>query len=256
VDIDLTYIPIEDRETSLAAINAYLQQLKKDIERVVPGIKVVHKPEVLKLLCMHQGATVKVEVNNIKRGIIEDCVIQPLCDVAQQDFATMCKIRSVGYSQLYGGKIAAALSRQHPRDMFDFAQMKDKSFDAIRDGLLFNLASSDKPIVESLFPNPIDQTEALERQFAGMSEMPYSYSDYEQTRRELQQFVLQGLSNNDKAFLLSIEQGEPDWDLCHGGDWSHYPSIQWKQQNIHKLQKQNPVKYEQMIANLKSQFPL
>ena len=122
----------------------------------------------------------------------------------------------------------------------------------IRNGLLFNLASSDKPIVESLFPNPIDQTEALERQFAGMSEMPYSYNDYEQTRNELQQFVLQGLSNNDKAFLLSIELGEPDWDLCPGGDWSHYPSIQWKQQNIHKLQKQNPAKYEQMIANLKS----
>ena len=223
-----------------------------NIERVVPGIKITHKPEVLKLLCMHQGATVKVEVNNIKRGIIEECVIQSLCDAAQQDFATMCKIRSVGYSQLYGGKIAAALSRQHPRDMFDFAYMKDKSFDLIRNGLLFNLASSDKPIVESLFPNPIDQTEALERQFAGMSEMPYSYNDYEQTRNELQQFVLQGLSNNDKAFLLSIELGEPDWDLCPGGDWSHYPSIQWKQQNIHKLQKQNPAKYEQMIANLKS----
>jgi hypothetical protein len=254
VDIDLTYIPIEDRDTSLAAINAHLLQLKKDIERVVPGIKITHKPEVLKLLCMHQGATVKVEVNNIKRGTIEECVIQSLCDAAQQDFATMCKIRSVGYSQLYGGKIAAALSRQHPRDMFDFAHMKDKSFDTIRDGLLFNLASSDKPIVESLFPNPIDQTEALERQFAGMSEMPYSYRDYEQTRNELQQFVLQGLSNNDKAFLLSIEQGEPDWDLCSGGDWIHYPSIQWKQQNIHKLQKQNPTKYEQMIANLKSQL--
>jgi hypothetical protein len=84
--------------------------------------------------------------------------------------------------------------------------------------------------------------------------MPYSYRDYEQTRNELQQFVLKGLSNNDKAFLLSIEQGEPDWDLCSGGDWTHYPSIQWKQQNIHKLQKQNPTKYEQMIANLKSQL--
>lgn len=256
VDIDLTYTPIKDRETSIAAINAYLLQLKKDIERVAPGIKVIHKPEVLKLLCMHQGATVKVEVNNIKRGIIEECVIQSLCEAAQRDFATTCKIRSVGYSQLYGGKIAAALSRQHPRDMFDFAQMKDKSFEVIRDGLLFNLASSDKPIVESLFPNPIDQTEALERQFAGMSEMPYSYSDYEQTRCELQKFILHGLSNYDKAFLLSVEQGEPDWDLCSGGDWSHYPSIQWKQQNIHKLQKQNPVKYEQMIANLKSKLPL
>ena len=256
VDIDLTYVPIKDRETSLATINAHLLQLKKDIERVVPGIKVTHKPEVLKLLCIHQGATVKVEVNNIKRGIIEDCITQPLCEVAQRDFATMCKIRSVGYSQLYGGKIAAALSRQHPRDMFDFAQMKDRSFDAIRNGLLFNLASSDKPIVESLFPNPIDQNEALERQFAGMSEIPYSYRDYEQTRNELQQFVLQGLSNNDKAFLLSIELGNPNWKLCSGGDWSHYPSIQWKQQNIHKLQKQNPTKYEQMIANLKFQLAL
>ncbi len=256
VDIDLTYVPIKDRETSLATINAHLLQLKKDIERVVPGIKVTHKPEVLKLLCIHQGATVKVEVNNIKRGIIEDCITQPLCEVAQRDFATMCKIRSVGYSQLYGGKIAAALSRQHPRDMFDFAQMKDRSFDAIRNGLLFNLASSDKPIVESLFPNPIDQNEALERQFAGMSEIPYSYRDYEQTRNELQQFVLQGLSNNDKAFLLSIELGNPNWNLCSGGDWSHYPSIQWKQQNIHKLQKQNPTKYEQMIANLKFQLAL
>ena len=256
VDIDLTYVPIKDRETSLATINAHLLQLKKDIERVVPGIKVTHKPEVLKLLCIHQGATVKVEVNNIKRGIIEDCITQPLCEVAQRDFATMCKIRSVGYSQLYGGKIAAALSRQHPRDMFDFAQMKDRSFDAIRNGLLFNLASSDKPIVESLFPNPIDQNEALERQFAGMSEIPYSYRDYEQTRNELQQFVLQGLSNNDKAFLLSIELGSPNWKLCSGGDWSHYPSIQWKQQNIHKLQKQNPTKYEQMIANLKFQLAL
>ena len=256
VDIDLTYIPIEDRGTSLAAINAHLLQLKKDIERVVPGIKITHKPEVLKLLCMHQGATVKIEVNNIKRGIIENCVTLSLCEAAQQDFATTCKIRSVGYSQLYGGKLAAALSRQHPRDMFDFAHMKDKSFDLIRDGLLFNLASSDKPIVESLFPNPIDQTEALERQFAGMSEMPYSYSDYEQTRSELQQFVLQGLSHDDKAFLLSIEQGAPNWDVCSGGDWSHYPSIQWKQHNIHKLQKQNPAKYEQMMENLKSQLAL
>ena len=83
-----------------------------------------------------------------------------------------------------------------------------------------------------------------------MSDMSYSYSDYEQTRRELQEFVLRGLSNDDKALLLSIEQGTPNWNLCSGGDWNHYPSIQWKQQNIHKLQKQNPAKYEQMVANL------
>lgn len=256
VDIDITYIPIEDRQTSLANINTHLLQLKADIERIVPGIRVIHKPDVLKLLCIHQGATVKVEVNNIKRGIIEECVVQPLCEAAQKTFATMCKIRSIGFSQLYGGKIAAALSRQHPRDMFDFAQMPNKSFAEIRNGLLFNLISSDKPIAESLYPNPIDQTEALERQFAGMSELPYSYADYERTRSELVEFVLHGLSDDDKAFLLSVEQGNPNWDLCSGGDWSHYPSIQWKQQNIHKLQKQNPTKYEHLITQFQQDLSL
>lgn len=256
VDLDITYIPIADRNTSLMAINAHLCQLKTDIERTIPGVKVTHKPEVLKLLCIYQGATVKIEVNNIKRGIIEDCIVKPLCEAAQRDFETMCKIRSVGYSQLYGGKIAASLSRQHPRDMFDFAQMTNKSFDLIRNGLLFNLASSDKPIVESLFPNPIDQKEALTHQFAGMSETSYSYSDYEQTRTELQNFVLHGLNDKDKAFLLSVEQGKPNWELCPGGDWSAYPSIQWKQQNIHKLQNQNPTKHEQILDNLHKKLSL
>ena len=116
------------------------------------------------------------------------------------------------------------------------------------------LAEISKEAVESLFPNPIDQKEALERQFVGMSETPYSYSDYEQTRHELQQFVLQGLNDKDRAFLLSIEQGNPDWSLCAGGDWSKYPSIQWKQQNIHKLQKQNPAKHELIVIQLKDKL--
>lgn len=256
VDVDITYIPIEDRECSLSNINKHLLQLKSDIERVVPGIKITHKPEVLKLLCIYQGAIVKVEVNNIKRGLIEDCVIQPLCIAAQAEFVTMCKIRSVGYSQLWGGKIAAALSRQHPRDLFDFDRMENKDFSKIRCGLLFNLASSDKPIIESLFPNPINQTDALERQFAGMSEQEYSHEDYLLTRNRLQEFVQEGLTYDDKQFLLSIEQGEPNWELCFGGNWSVFPSIIWKQQNIHKLQRLNPSKYERIISKFKEKMGL
>ena len=68
VDVDITYIPIEDRESSLTNINEHLLQLKLDIERVVPGIRITHKPEVLKLLCLYQGATVKVEINNVPDG--------------------------------------------------------------------------------------------------------------------------------------------------------------------------------------------
>ena len=70
VDIDLTYIPITDRRTSIDVINTHLTQLKQMIERTVPGIKVVHKPDVLKLQCSYEGAMVKIEDNGTKRGII------------------------------------------------------------------------------------------------------------------------------------------------------------------------------------------
>ena len=73
-----------------------------------------------------------------------------------------CKARTVSYSQLYGGKIAAALSRQHPRDLFDCKYMDTTSFCDVKDGFILCLLGSDKPIIESLHPNAIDQTEALE----------------------------------------------------------------------------------------------
>ena len=44
------------------------------------------------------------------------------------------------------------------------------------------LLGSDKPIIESLQPNEIDQTDALEKQFEGMSDIVFSYEDYKQSR--------------------------------------------------------------------------
>ena len=43
VDIDLTYIPIQEREESLKTISEHLKTLKANIEKSVPGIKVVPK---------------------------------------------------------------------------------------------------------------------------------------------------------------------------------------------------------------------
>ena len=63
VDIDLTYIPIQEREESLKTINEHLRTLKANIEKSVPGIKIVPKYDVWKLQCTLNGATVKIEVN-------------------------------------------------------------------------------------------------------------------------------------------------------------------------------------------------
>lgn len=254
VDIDLTYIPITDRRTSIDVINAHLTQLKQMIERTVPGIKVVHKPDVLKLQCSYEGAMVKIEVNGTKRGIIGATGDHMLCARAQNEFQMGCKARIVSFSQLYGGKITAALSRQHPRDLFDCKYMEIDNFKDVKDGFMLCLLGSDKPIIESLRPNSIDQTEALEKQFAGMSDVPFSYADYEDARINLVKMVNDNLDSADKDFLLSFEVGNPIWNLCCAGDLSAYPSIRWKQQNIIKLKEINPQKHLDGINKLRESF--
>lgn len=250
VDIDLTYIPLEDRATSLNAINKLLLEVKSSIERSIPGIQVKHKPDVWKLLCTLGDATVKIEVNGTKRGIIGNTVDMPLCEKARSEFSMGCKARTVSFSQLYGGKITAALSRQHPRDLFDCKYMEIQSFDEVKDGFLLCLLGSDKPIIESLQPNAVDQTEALENQFEGMTDISFSYNDYKEAREQLLELINRNLSNTDKEFLLSFEAGTPDWSKCSAGDLSAYPSAQWKLLNIDKLKKSNPKKFKDGIAKL------
>ena len=251
VDIDVTYIPIENRQQSLASINQKLLEVKKNIEKTIPGVVVKHKPDVWKLLCTMGDATVKIEVNATKRGIIGDVVELPLCEKARNEFSMGCKARTVSFSQLYGGKITAALSRQHPRDLFDCKYMELQSFDDVKNGFMLCLLGSDKPIIESLQPNDIDQTEALENQFQGMTETPFGYEDYLESRTALLSLVNGGLTITDKEFLLSFEQGEPDWNKCCAGDLSQYPSVQWKLLNISKLKESNPVKFEQGVNKLR-----
>jgi hypothetical protein len=104
VDIDITYIPLKGRNESLQAINVHLIELKQMIEKTIPGIRITHKPDVWKLLCIKDGATVKIEVNGTKRGIIGTTEDKELCLKAQKEFNMTCRARTVSFSQLYGGK--------------------------------------------------------------------------------------------------------------------------------------------------------
>ena len=254
VDIDLTYLPIKNREESLQEINNHLNDLKQQLEKAIPGIHVIHKPAVWKLLCTKDSAMVKIEVNGTKRGIIGEVEERSLCKKAQKEFQMSCKARVVPLSILYGGKIAAALSRQHPRDLFDYKYMEIESFDEVKNGLLFYLLGSDKPVIESLQPHSIDQKHALQNQFQGMTDVPFDYSDFETARTELVEKVNQNLTDIDKEFLVSFESGNPDWEKCCAGDLSAFPSIQWKLKNILTLKKTNSSKFKEGIEKLQHFF--
>lgn len=113
------------------------------------------------------------------------------------------------------------------------------------------LLGSDKPIIESLHPNDVKQTEALENQFQSMSDIPFSYDDYVAARTQLLELVNGSLTDIDREFLISFESGIPNWELCCAGDLSNYPSVQWKLLNIMKLKKSNPKKFDQGLSKLR-----
>lgn len=113
VDIDLTYIPLEDRETSLAKINEALMRIANRVKTTFRNIRIIPRLDICQITCESYGCQVKIEVNQTKRGLVGgEAIIYPLCDAAQDLFKAEVDARLVSISQLYGGKIAAALSRQ------------------------------------------------------------------------------------------------------------------------------------------------
>ena len=254
VDIDLTYIPLSDRSASLDDINLHLQSICNKAKKAFKGMHIVPNYSTCKLLCEYRGKQVKVEVNQTKRGLVGgDAVTIPLSDKAQEEFGLYCEANIVPLTQLYGGKIAAALSRQHPRDLFDVRHMDIPLADC-REGLIFCLLGSDRPIHESSAPRLIDQREAMVNQFKGMTDIPFTYDKFEATRSKLIADVNQLMNEADKRFLISFELGNPQWEGYEFEYFKDYPSVKWKQLNLEKLAKQNPKKLEEEAKKLEEIF--
>ncbi len=251
VDIDLTYIPLSDRQTSLENITKHLKLICDKAQRTIKGIHITPNFNTSKLLCEHQGKQVKIEVNQTKRGIVGGEILTiPLSEKAQNEFSLYCEAPIVPLTLLYGGKIAAALSRQHPRDLFDIKYM-DFPLRQCREGLIFCLLGSERPLHESLAPSLIDQRKAMENQFAGMTDILFSYEEFEETRTKLINDVRSLMTEEDKKFLISFESGQPEWNGYEFEYFKNYPSIQWKLLNLKKLAKQNPQKLKEEEKNLK-----
>lgn len=203
IDIDLTYLPIEDRETSLKNIAEALQRIKTNIERVIPGVRITPRLEAGKLQISGNGVDIKIEVNLVNRGCLKEPKALPLSEKTQVSFDAFCVMPIVSMGQLFGGKIVAALDRQHPRDLFDVKYLLEAEgfTDEIKEGFLLCLLCSDRPINEVIRPNFQDQRSAHENQFAGMTDDTFSYEEFEVTREKLVQVVNQSLTGFINLYL-------------------------------------------------------
>jgi predicted nucleotidyltransferase component of viral defense system len=253
VDIDLTYVPIEDRETSLKNIAEALQCIKANIERVVSGARITPRLDAGKLQISANGVDIKVEVNLVNRGSLKEPKDLPLCDKTQESFDAFCFMPIMPMGQLFGGKIVAALDRQHPRDLFDVKYLLETEgfTEEIKEGFLLCLLCSDRPIHEIIRPNFQDQRSAHENQFSGMTDEAFSYEDFETTRERLVETVNAAFTEEDKVFLLTFKDLQPDWSIY---DFQRFPSINWKLQNLQKLKSNNPVRHLEQYEKLKEKL--
>ena len=219
VDIDLTYLPIEDRESSLRHIAEALERIKTNIEKVVPNVHIRHRRDAGKLQTSANRVDIKLEVNLVNRGVLSEPKEMLLCAKAQNVFEAFCTMPVVPMGQLFGGKIIAALARQHPRDLFDIKYMLEtEGFTReIKEGFLFCLLCSERPINEVIAPHFQDQRSVLSNQFSGMTDENFSYDDYESTRKRLVETIHANLNTSDKAFLLSVKNLMPDSCFPHWG---------------------------------------
>ena len=251
VDIDLTYLHIEDRNTSLQNINEALDRIKVRIEKILPNCKVTHADEIFKLLVSHKGVGIKIEVSSVSRGAFGAPQPLELHPKVQEAFDVYCQIKVVSLGQLYGGKICAALDRQHPRDLFDIKYLFDNGgiTDEIRIGFILALLGSVRPTHEILKPRLLDQTKAFGNQFAGMTTEAYTYEEYEEVRLRLVQTITESLQLRDKKFILGVIDATPDWTIH---DFQQFPSIQWKLMNLQKLKDNDPQKHQDNLEQLRA----
>ncbi|MDD2306724.1 MAG: nucleotidyl transferase AbiEii/AbiGii toxin family protein [Prolixibacteraceae bacterium] len=257
VDIDLTYLPIDDRETALKNISDGLARIKFDLEQSISRISVTaasREGQDVKINCQLPGAQIKIEVNTTTRGSIHPTRLMRVHDSVESAFGRFAAIHVVSMAELYGGKICAALDRQHPRDLFDVRLLLDNEglTDDIKNGFLVALISHMRPISEVISPMFIDQRQAFETQFSGMANIPFSYEDYELTRVQLVGQVQSKLTNSDRQFLMSFKNGNPDWEKLSVKNARELPAVHWKLQNIERLKHDNPRKHKEMISVLEN----
>ena len=256
VDIDLTYLPFDERQPALRNISEALGRIRDRLAKAIPGITVSarlqQEGQEAKLTCALPQATIKIEVNTVMRGHLWPTRSLAITQAAQDEFQKFAAIEVVSHAELFGGKTCAALDRQHPRDLFDIHQLLEHEgiTEEIRLGFLASLVSHTRPMRELIRPNFLDQRHVFDSQFAGMTLRPFDYSDFEAARDRLVQELRGRLTAADRAFLLSFKAGDPDWNLFPLESLQRLPAVQWKLANIRKLKRENSKSHAQQLKAL------
>ena len=255
VDLDLCYLPLEDRKTSFHNIHQILSHIKSEVEhdlgfQVTPNNPLDGQKET-KIFVKKGKIRIKIEPNYTVRGTLFSSQVLALSQKAQKAFGKYLEVKCVDLADAYGGKICAALDRQHPRDLFDVKYLLDNEgiTEEIKDSFLFYLISHNRPINELLEPNFKNISELYHNEFADMTNESVALDELIKVREQLINEVRSSLTEKDKTFLLSFISNNPDWSLVRDEKIKDYPSVKWKRLNQTKMEKTKREKYIEAVKN-------
>jgi predicted nucleotidyltransferase component of viral defense system len=249
VDLDLVFTDhTVGREDALARNNAAVGEGAKRLQ--AQGLD-VHVPAAgadgeTRLLVRRAGTEVKIEINTVIRGTVHPVRQAALTKLARETLLAEIEIPVLALEDVYGGKLVAALDRQHPRDLFDVMQLfaHEGITAAIRRAFVVYLVSHNRPVHEVLFPELRDIRADYEQNFVGMTTEPIELAALVEARDRMIKELQAGLDANERRFLLSLVRAEPDWKalgIAHARD---LPAIRWKLQNLTRLKGKRPEQFE------------
>ncbi|EOQ90740.1 nucleotidyl transferase, PF08843 family [Leptospira yanagawae serovar Saopaulo str. Sao Paulo = ATCC 700523] len=255
IDIDLAYVGKEPRLQAFQKSKEALTRIQQNIQHSIPNVKVfyseVNDPnQIGKLFVSQDGIQVKIEVNPVIRGTVYEGEERDLVQNAEEEFGVSFAVPTVSLADLYGGKIVASLDRQHPRDLFDVKLLLENEgiTPEIMQTFVIYLSSHNRPFHEVLKPTKKNMESLFNQEFIGMTSLDFSYKDFESTRDLLIDELSSKLNQNQKEFLITLQEGNPKWDLLGLEGIDKLPAVLWKLENIQKMEES---KKKESLENLK-----
>lgn len=251
VDIDLAYLPVEGRDESLDNIRAALKRIADKIKTHLPGCTAQQPSQdsdSLRMLVGQDGASIKIELSPVLRGSVYPPVEMTVTESVEDTFG-FASMKVLDLADLYGGKICAALDRQHPRDLFDIKLLLENEGidEKMRKAFLIYLISHNRPMNELLNPNWQGIDALYANEFASMTTQKVDTEELVAAGQRLIEQLLSQLTKDEKRFLFSFKSLEPDWVLLGLDGVKDLPAVKWKLLNLEKMPK---VKHRQALEKL------
>ena len=186
------------------------------------------------------------------RGAIFILARRAVAGIVTEKWGKEMDVLCLHFADLMGGKICAALNRQHPRDLFDvkyFFEHK-KLTEKVKEAFIVCLILHQRPIHEVLNPNLRDISSTFHYWFSGMAGNDVTLEELHDTRFKLIKTIRASLTNKDKKFLVGFKNLSPDWELLGVKGVADFPAVKWKILNLRKMTTRNRQVQLKLLENV------